>query len=323
MSGLLIFMFLSIFAAILVAVAVGVNVLEAQRQRQMKSVLTTLSTETEQESAPIILVDAADTGGTLRDILSWLNLAELLDSRLAQSGLGWTPAHLVGMMLIGAALGGFAGFELNLLLFPLFSVIFFALLGGWLPLMYVLRKRRIRMNEFEEQFPEALDFIARAMRSGHAFSVSLEMLGSESPEPLGKEFRTLFNEHNLGAPIEVALGNLVRRIPLVDVRFFVSVVRLQRQTGGNLSEILTRLSYLIRDRFRVKGQVKAASAHGRLTAGVLTVLPILTMLALRIVAPGYLQSMAQDSDGKYLIVAAVIAQLMGFLIMRKIIRIKV
>jgi tight adherence protein B len=323
MSGLLIFLFLSIFAAILVAVAIGINVLEAQRQRQMKSVLTTLSTEPEQDHAPIILVDAEDTGGTIRDVLAWLNLSEFLDSRLAQSGLGWTPAQLLGMMLAGAVLGLFAGYELNLLLFPLFSEIFFSLLFAWLPLMWVLRKRRTRLEEFEQQFPEALDFIARAMRSGHAFSVSLEMLGSESPEPLGREFRTLFNEHNLGAPIEVALGNLVRRIPLVDVRFFVSVIRLQRQTGGNLSEILTRLAYLIRERFRVKGQVQAASAHGRLTAGVLTALPILTMLALRVVAPGYLQSMAQDSDGKYLIVAAVLAQLTGFLIMKRIITIKV
>jgi tight adherence protein B len=324
MSGLLIFLFLSIFAAILVAVAVGVNVLEAQRQRQMKSVLTTLSTESEQSEAPIILVDQSQDGSKpLQEFLSFLNVADYLDGRLAQSGLGWTSGRLIGMMVLGAAAGAFLGYEFNLLLFQTFSVIFFAGALGWAPMVYVLNKRRARMNEFEEQFPEALDFIARAMRSGHAFSVSLEMLGTESPEPLGREFRTLFNEHNLGAPIEVALGNLVQRIPLLDVRFFVSIVRLQRQTGGNLSEILTRLSYLIRERFRLKGQVKAASAHGRLTAGVLTVLPVITMLALRVVAPGYLKSMAADSDGKYLIVAAVIAQLTGFFIMKKIINIKV
>src|SRR5262252_7409071 len=110
------------------------------------------------------------------------------------------------------------------------------------------------------------------MRAGHAFSVSLEMLGQESPDPLGREFRALFNEQNLGAAIEVALASLARRVPLVDVRFFVSAVMLQRQTGGNLSEILTRLGYVIRERFRLRGQVKAASAHGRITAVILTLL---------------------------------------------------
>ena len=112
------------------------------------------------------------------------------------------------------------------------------------------------------------------MRAGHAFSISLEMLGEEMADPLGQEFRTLFNEQNLGAPIDIALRNFTTRVPLLDVRFFTSSVLLQKQTGGNLSEILSRLAYVIRERFRLKGQVKAASAHGRLTATILTLLPI-------------------------------------------------
>jgi tight adherence protein B len=135
--------------------------------------------------------------------------------------------------------------------------------------------------------------------------------------------RTLFNEHNLGAPIEVALQNMVNRAPLVDIRFFASSVLLQRQTGGNLSEILTRLAYVIRERFRLRGQVKAASAHGRITALVLTLLPIATMLALLVIAPGYLQTMAHDSTGKYLIMGAVMGQILGYFTMRRIINIKV
>ena len=133
------------------------------------------------------------------------------------------------------------------------------------------------------------------MRAGHAFSISLEMLGDEMADPLGQEFRTLFNEQNLGAPMEVALRNLTERVPLLDVRFFASSVMLQKQTGGNLSEILSRLAYVIRERFRLKGQVNAASAHGRLTAAILTVLPIAPCCALLIVAPGYLQGMADRS----------------------------
>jgi tight adherence protein B len=149
------------------------------------------------------------------------------------------------------------------------------------------------------------------------------MLGEESPDPLGMEFRTLFNEQNLGAPLEVAFANLIQRLPLLDVRFFVSSVLLQKQTGGNLSEILVRLAYIIRERFKLKGQVRAASAHGRLTAIILTIMPIVLMFALFVIAPGYLQSMAKDPDGKWLIVAAIIAQGLGYFFIRRIINIKV
>src|SRR6185503_11413275 len=168
--------------------------------------------------------------------------------------------------------------------------------------------RKKRLGALEEQFPESLDFLARSMRAGHAFTISLEMVGEEMADPLGQEFRTMFNEQNLGAPLDIALGNFTNRVPLLDCRFFSSSVMLQKQTGGNLSEILSRLAYVIRERFRLKGQVKAASAHGRMTAGILTVLPICTMVGLLIVAPGYLQGMAADPDGKWLIVGAVIAQ---------------
>ena len=184
-------------------------------------------------------------------------------------------------------------------------------------------QRKKRFAAFEEQFPDALDFLARSMRAGHAFSISLEMLGAESPDPLGQEFRTVFNEQNLGAPLDVVFASMVRRIPLPDVRIFVSSVMLQRQTGGNLSEILIRLAYVIRERFRLRGQVKAASAHGRMTAGILTVMPFALMIAMFFVAPGYLQGMAHDPDGKYLILAAIVAQVLGYYFIQRIIKIKI
>ena len=174
-----------------------------------------------------------------------------------------------------------------------------------LPVMCATSARSAWM-QLEEQFPEALDFLARSMRAGHAFSISLEMVGEEMADPLGQEFRALFNEQNLGAPLDIALRNFTERVPLLDVRFFTSSVLLQKQTGGNLSEILPRLAYVIRERFRLKGQVKAASAHGRLTATILTLLPVATMLGLLVVAPGYLQGMAEDSDGKFMIGGAIV-----------------
>jgi tight adherence protein B len=179
------------------------------------------------------------------------------------------------------------------------------------------------MDRLEEQLPEALDFLARSMRAGHAFSITLEMVGEEIADPLGQEFRTLFNEQNLGAPLDIAMRNFATRVPLLDIRFFTSSVLLQKQTGGNLSEILSRLAYVIRERFRLKGQVKAASAHGRLTATILTLLPVGTMLGLLVVAPGYLQGMAEDSDGKFMIGGAILAQILGNFFIKKIINIKV
>ena len=225
-------------------------------------------------------------------------------------------------MTIFAVLGFFLGLKFNLLIFPWLSA---AVLGCfWVRFPTSTSfQTQAALREFEEQFPEALDFLARSMRAGHAFSVSLEMLGEESPEPLGREFRTLFNEQNLGANIETALAGLARRIPLLDVRFFVSSVMLQRQTGGNLSEILMRLAFIIRERFRLRGQVRAASAHGRITAAILTVMPIVLAMALTIVAPSYLSTMAHDPDGKYLILAAFTAQFLGYYFIRRIINIKV
>jgi tight adherence protein B len=192
-----------------------------------------------------------------------------------------------------------------------------------MPYLFVRRKRKRRLAALEEQFPEALDFLTRSMRAGHAFSISLEMLGQELADPLGQAFRGLFNEQNLGAPLDVALRNFAARVPLVDARFFTSSVLLQKQTGGNLSEILSRLAYIIRERFRLKGQVKASSSHGRLTATILTVLPLATVVCLLLVAPGYLQGMAADPDGKKLIAGAIVAQVLGRVFINRIIDIKV
>jgi tight adherence protein B len=226
----------------------------------------------------------------------------------------------MGLMAIpGLGIGAVMPFMVN---GPITAIVLAAVMGA-MPYFFVRHKRKKRLDALEEQFPESLDFLARSMRAGHAFSISLEMLGEEMADPLGQEFRTLFNEQNLGAPLDVALNNFTTRVPLLDCRFFTSSVLLQKQTGGNLSEILSRLAYVIRERFRLKGQVKAASAHGRLTATILTLLPVFTMIALLVVAPGYLQGMAEDSDGKLMIAGAILAQILGNFTIKKIINIKV
>ena len=161
------------------------------------------------------------------------------------------------------------------------------------------------------------------MRAGHAFTISLEMVGEEIHDPLGQELRALFNEQNLGASMERSFASFARRVPIPDVRFFSSAVLLQRQTGGNLSEILNRLSHIIRERFRLKGQVKAVSAHGRLTATILTILPLATLGGLMLISPGYLDPLLQSAMGRKIVGLGILAQIMGNFFIRKIIRIKV
>ena len=242
---------------------------------------------------------------------------------IQQAGLNWSSSRLLTSMALMVIPGVGLGLMVPFLFNAPTTAIALGLFFGSIPYLVVRSKRNKRLNTLEEQFPESLDFLARSMRAGHAFSISLEMLGEEMADPLGQEFRALFNEQNLGAPIDVALRNFTMRVPLLDVRFFTSSVLLQKQTGGNLSEILSRLAYVIRERFRLKGQVKAASAHGRLTATILTLLPVATMMCLLFVAPGYLQGMADDSDGKYLIGGAIVAQVLGNFFIKKIINIKV
>ena len=321
-TPLLYFLFFSILAIVLVATALGLNILEARRKKAVKHVLRAVEGKSEDTPETTILIEAQNENAVDR-MASSFRLAGLLHTQLLQAGLSWTVSQFLLFTLLGAAAGFAVGWRFTFLVFRTPSIAACAVAGSALPLLYILAKKRKRFSAFEEQFPEALDFLARSMRAGHAFSISLEMLGSESPEPLGQEFRALFNEQNLGAPLEVAFSNMLRRLPLVDVRFFVSSVMLQRQTGGNLSEILGRLAFVIRERFRLRGQVRAASAHGRLTAGILTIMPIALLFALLYIAPGYLQSMAKDPDGKWLILAAIIAQMLGYYFIRRIIRIKV
>jgi tight adherence protein B len=315
--------FVVIFALVLIAVSVGLKFLDARRKNQMAGLLQTASGEPVVTITSLLKEIEPDRPTGLRARLKEFQFSRHAQRQIQQAGLTWSSSRLLavmGLLLIpGLGLGMLVPFLLN----GFITAIVLGLLFAAVPYLIVRHKRKKRLEGLEEQFPEALDFLARSMRAGHAFTISLQMVGDDVPDPLGQEFRTLFNEQNLGAPLEVALRNFNERVPLLDARFFTSSVLLQRQTGGNLSEILSRLAWVIRERFRLKGQVKAASAHGRLTATILTLMPICTLMGLLVVAPGYLQGMAQDSDGKMMIAGAIVAQVLGNYCIKKIINIKV
>jgi len=320
MPFVLIVSFIVVFALILLAVSVGLKFFDARRKKQVVDMLHTASGEQVVTITNLLKEIEPENTGSFSQLVSSLHFAKHAQQQIQQAGLTWTASKLLTMMGVLAVVGFLLGLLIGGAVVTAFLL---ASSMASLPYVYVSRKRKKRLDELEEQLPEALDFLARSMRAGHAFTISLEMVGEEVRDPLGQEFRALFNEQNLGAPLETALGNFSYRAPLMDVRFFTSSVLLQKQTGGNLAEILSRLAYVIRERFRLKRQVKASSAHGRLTATILTVLPVATMLGLLVVAPGYLQGMAEDPDGKKLIAGAVIAQILGNICIRKIINIKV
>jgi len=314
--------FVVVFALILLAVSVGLKFFDARRKKQVTGMLQTAAGETVTTVNLLKELENEKPSG-FKHMLTSMSFARHAREQLQQSGLNWSSSRLLMTMALlgipGLGIGGMTAFLLN---GPTTAVVL-GLIMAALPYFYVKQKRKKRLDALEEQFPESLDFLARSMRAGHAFTISLAMVGDEIEDPLGQEFRTLFNEQNLGAPLDVALRSFTFRVPLLDCRFFTSSVLLQKQTGGNLSEILQRLAYIIRERFRLKGQVKAASAHGRMTATILTVLPVATMLGLLFVAPGYLQGMAADPDGKKMIGGAIAAQILGNFFIKKIINIKV
>ena len=183
--------------------------------------------------------------------------------------------------------------------------------------------RQKRLQQFEERFPEALDLLGRAVRAGHAFTTGLEMIAKESAEPIASEFRTTFEEQNFGLPLRDALLNMTERIPSIDVRFFVTALLIQKETGGNLAEILDGLARVIRDRFRIYREVRVRTAQGRLTAGILIALPIFMLIVLMVLNPTYMKVLFQDPRGSLILTVAAIMQVIGSLMIWKIIHIEV
>ncbi len=313
--------FVVLFVIVLLCIGLGQAFIVSRQKQQIRTMLKRAESEAGKRRPDLLRPEAEEHA--LSKALDGVASLRRLTGFIEQSGLNWTTLKFLALTLISACAGVFVGF-----FFPPFSRItisplVLAPLLSIAPLLVVVRKRSKRLGMFEEQFPEALNFLSRSMRAGHAFSIGLEMLVADSPDPLRFFFRQMLNDLHLGSNLEVALGKLVASVPLIDVRFFVSAVLLQQGTGGNLSEILDTMAKIIRERFRLKGQIKAASAHGRITGLILAVMPVIVALILFFVSPDYLLVLARDPDGKKLVIGAVAAQVVGFFCIRKIVNIKV
>jgi tight adherence protein B len=256
----------------------------------------------------------------LNRLLSRSNRIGQLQRRLSQADMKMRAGKFV---LISVCCSFMAG----TLLFAFTRVAMFALMaaafGVVLPYAYVSWRRSRRFHAFETKFPEAIDLLARATRAGHTFGTALELIASELSEPIAGEFRKLFEEQNFGMPIKDALLNLAERMPLIDVKFFATTIMLQRETGGNLAEILDKLSYVIRERFKILRQLRVYTAQGRLTMAILMALPPGLLLMLLFINRAFLQPLFHDPIGHMFLAIAVVMQTIGFLLIQKIIHIKV
>ncbi len=243
-----------------------------------------------------------------------------IQKMLSQAGMTMRAGNFLGVCAVVGIAAAILGYTFT----KRVEFTWISLLAGFmLPYSVASIKRNKRFEKFEELFPEAIDTLARAVRAGHAFTTALEMITNEVAEPVSGEFRQLYEEQKFGMPVRDALMNLTERMPLVDVKFFVTAVMLQRETGGNLAEILDNLSYVIRERFKIQRQVRVYTAQGRLTMALLMGMPPIIVTVMLILNPGFIKPLFNDPIGHTLLVAGITLQTVGYFVIRKIIRIQV
>jgi len=264
---------------------------------------------TEVKKGPLPAIDRALGGANS-------SLATLIE----QSGVRTTPSAVMLSMLLAALVCG-----ILCMLFvpvPIFWII--AGLGGsFLPYIWLRHKRTTRMKRFEEQFPEALDLLSRAIRAGHAFQTAMGMVAEELPAPVGVEFKKAFEQQNFGLPLRDVLDQMAERVPILDVKFFVTAVTIQRETGGNLAEILDNLAHVVRERFKILRQVRVHTAHGRFTGYVLLALPAALAVGLTFINPEHMNLLFQERMGQLMLIGAIVMQAIGYVWIRNIIKIEV
>jgi len=256
----------------------------------------------------------------LQKVLSKTSTTGAAERLLQQAGLTTT----VGQLILGMLFVGLLGLLVTLWLTRLlWAGAIVAVIVGAVPWLVVKQLGHRRVRQFEEQFPEAIELIARSLRAGHAFTTGLGMVADEMREPVRTEFRLLHDRQNFGMPMAEAMKSLGERVPLLDARFFVTAVLTQRESGGNLSEVLDGLAALIRDRFRLRRQVRSLSAHGRITGWVLGSLPFAIGGLLFIIAPEHIGKLFTDPLGVRMVIGVGVLQVIGFYAMRRIIDIEI
>jgi tight adherence protein B len=252
-------------------------------------------------------------------LLQRVPAAHAIQSLLTQAGSTWS----VGQVILSSLLSALAGYLACSVLLPMKTLTIASAVGGaTLPLVFLRGKRERRMKKFDLALPNSLDIIARSLRAGHALSAALEIVGEQAPEPVRSEFRTLCRQQNLGLPFREAVLNMLERVPSTDLQLVATSMIVQRETGGNLVEILDRTTVVMRDRIRLEGEVRVYTAQGRLTAWILGLLPAFLYVLLRLANPAYMRIMTTDPTGQKLLIGCAFQILFGFLVIRRIVKVK-
>jgi tight adherence protein B len=259
--------------------------------------------------------------------IPWLNrvLIKLQVSSKLKQMIDQADAHITVMRLILFSLtaGVLAFLAVSMLSASYLLMGFFAVIATALPFLYIHTKRKKRLKKFLQLLPDALDLMSRGLSAGHAFTEALHMVSTEMPEPIATEFRKTYEEQNLGLSLKLALENLVERVPVLDLRMCVTAVLIQRETGGNLSELLEKVAYTIRERFRIMEDLKTMTLSSRWSAWLLCALPIFLAVYVTFMNPGYMDVMWRDARGNRLLAVAAIMQLLGMLMVQKIMKIRI
>lgn len=291
---------------------------QAQLERRIAEALRD-ATRTTNEEIQISREDLMSRNATINRFLSSLDFAKRLELMINQADSQITVSKLLAFSLFAGVMAGLAAYTI-------FNPLFAALLAGVgaaLPLVHISYKRRKRLQKFNSQLPDTLDLLSRSLAVGHAFSEALQQVASEMPDPIAMEFRVAFEEQKLGLPTKLALDRLTERVPLPDLRLCVTAIHIQRETGGNLSEILEKVAQTIRDRFKLMEDFRTITTSSRASAWILCALPIVLVFILTAINPEYMSKLIYDPRGHIVIFVAVVMQLIGMGMIRSILNIKV
>jgi tight adherence protein B len=315
---------LGTFMLVLILLEAGYFTLRGLKNPERREILRRLrilsSTEFENESIDILRKNLLSEVRWLNQMLLSFRWSDKVHRLLQQADAQYTLGVYVLLSLLMAAVGFLIG---SLITSNRSVLVLLASVPGTIPFSYIYFKKKRRMEKFQRQLPEALELIARALKAGHAFPGGLKMVANELDDPIGIEFAKTLHEVNFGVGIPDALKNLPNRIDCPDLKFFIISVIIQRETGGNLAEILEKIAHLIRERFKLQGRIRVLSSEGKLSAMILIALPFVVAFVLYLLNPGYIQTLFVDPMGKVLVVFALVMMVIGAFVMRRMIEIKV
>jgi tight adherence protein B len=288
--------------------------------RRMERRLRELNQTSDEVEASLLMARAQGPLPVLDRFVGTHSRGASVSRLIDQSGVRTTPSAMAAISLLAGLTVGLC--TAWFLPYPL-AALGAGVAGMALPFLWLAYRRSSRLKKFEEQFPEALDLLSRAIRAGHAFQSAMGMVADELPPPVGVEFKKTFDRQNFGLPLNDTMNEMADRVPILDVRFFVTAVAIQRETGGNLSEILDNLAHVVRERFKIRRQVRVHTAHGRFTGYVLLSLPAALAVALTFISPGHMNILFKDPMGQMMVMGAIVMQTIGFIWIRQVIKIEV